>query len=73
MLKVIGKNGCGACVLLKEKLISEGVEFEYMMFEDIDIKARREYVAKSRNAGIQRFPMVFKDDEVVVNTDSLFE
>jgi len=73
MLKVIGKNGCGACVILKEKLINEGVEFEYLQFEDIDVKARREYVAKSRNAGIQRFPMVFKDDEVVANIDSLFE
>lgn len=73
MLKVVGKNGCGACVVLKEKLTNEGVEFEYVMFEDIDVKARREYVTKSRNAGIQRFPMVFKDDEVVANTDSLFE
>ena len=73
MLKVVGKNGCGACVVLKEKLTNEGVEFEYVMFEDIDVKARREYVTKSRNAGIQRFPMVFNDDEVVANTDSLFE
>lgn len=72
MLKVIGKNGCSACVVLKERLTQEGIEFEYVMFEDIDAKAKREYVTKSRNAGIQRFPMVFKDDEVVANTDSLF-
>ena len=73
MIKVIGKIGCGACVILKNKLEDQNIGFEYISFEDMDATTKREYVAKSKDAGIARFPMVFKDEEVVVDTDSLFE
>lgn len=65
MLTVVGKNGCGNCVTLKEKLTKDGVEFEYMMLEDLDRETKRDYVNKARSAGLAHFPMVFENNEVI--------
>lgn len=65
MLKVIGKNGCGACVMLKEKLISEGVEFEYVVLDELDNKARKGYMKKAIQTNHMSFPIVLKDDEII--------
>lgn len=65
MIKVIGKVGCGNCVTLKEKLTKDGIEFEYVIMEDLDRDTKRKYVNKARNAGLVHFPMTFENDEVI--------
>lgn len=65
MLKVIGKNGCSACTVLKERLIKDGIEFEYLQFDEIDAKTKKEYMAKAIKSNHLSFPMVFKNDEII--------
>ena len=65
MLKVIGKNGCSACVVLKEKLTQEGVEFEYVILDEVDNKTRKGYMKKAIQANHMSFPIVLKDDEII--------
>lgn len=67
MIKVIGKVGCGGCVALKEKLTNDSVEFEYVLYEDLDRNEKRIYadIIRSKNNG--RFPLVVDENNEIVN------
>ena len=36
MIKVIGKENCGACMMAKKVLTRKGVEFEYVHLDELD-------------------------------------
>ena len=35
MIKVIGKEHCGACMMTKNVLGAKGIEFEYILLEEM--------------------------------------
>ena len=55
MIKVIGKENCGACMMAKKVLTRKGVEFEYVHLDELDEEECEEInkycnsVLKSRN------------------------
>ena len=67
MIKVIGKNGCGNCVALKERLTNNDVEFEYLLYEDLDREDKRFYanIIRSKNNG--HFPLAVDENNEIVN------
>ncbi len=67
MIKVIGKQGCGSCVELKERLTKEGVEFNYILYEDLNRNDKRFYadIIRSKNNG--HFPLVIDENNEIVN------
>lgn len=69
MYKVIGKIGCSNCVALKEKLIREGVEFEYALLEELDRAERRKFIGLAREAGYAHFPLVFEGENLIMGLE----
>lgn len=67
MIKVIGKVGCGNCVDLKDRLTNEGVEFEYVVYEDMSRSDKRLYanIIRSKNNG--HFPLVVDENNELVS------
>lgn len=67
MIKVIGKVGCGGCVALKERLTTEGVEFEYIVYDQMNREDKRFYadIIRSKNNG--HFPLVVDENNELVS------
>ena len=42
MIKVIGKENCGACMMAKKVLTRKGIEFEYVHLDALDEEERAE-------------------------------
>lgn len=67
MIKVIGKVGCDGCIALKEKLINDSVEFEYVLYEDLNRSEKRIYadIIRSKNNG--HFPLVVDENNEIID------
>lgn len=67
MIKVIGKVGCEGCVALKEKLTNDGIDFEYIVYEDMDRSKKRVYanIIRTKNGG--HFPLVVDENDEIID------
>lgn len=67
MIKVIGKVGCKNCVDLKDRLTNEGIEFEYVLYEDMNRPDKRIYADMIRSKNNGHFPLVIDENNELVS------
>lgn len=65
MIKVIGKENCGRCKMVKTILKNKGKEFQYVDFETLSSEEQKQYIKTARRKGMLNFPMVFLNNEII--------
>ena len=65
MIKVIGKENCGACMMAKKVLTRKGVDFEYVYLDELEEKEREEILRMSDEQGMRSMPLIIKDGKLV--------
>ena len=65
MIKVIGKENCGACMMAKKVLTRKGVEFEYVYLDELEEEERKEVLRMSDEQGMRSMPLIVKDGKLV--------
>ena len=65
MIKVIGKENCGACMMAKKVLTRKGVDFEYVYLDELEEEEREEILRMSDEQGIKSMPLIIKDGKLV--------
>ena len=65
MIKVIGKENCGDCMMAKKVLTKKGVEFEYAYLDELDAEEREEVLKMADEQGMRSMPLIVKDGKLV--------
>ena len=65
MIKVIGKENCGACMMAKKVLTRKGVDFEYVYLDELEEEERKEVLRMSDEQGVRSMPLIVKDGKLV--------
>ena len=65
MIKVIGKENCGACMMAKKVLTRKGIEFEYVHLDELDEEERAEILKMADEQGMRSMPLIVKDGKLV--------
>ena len=65
MIKVIGKENCGACMMAKKVLTRKGVDFEYVYLDELEEEEREEILRMSDEQGMRSMPLIIKDGKLV--------
>ena len=65
MIKVIGKENCGACIMAKKVLTRKGVDFEYVYLDELEEEEREEILRMSDEQGMRSMPLIIKDGKLV--------
>ena len=65
MIKVIGKENCGACMMAKKVLTRKGVDFEYVYLDELEEEERKEVLRMSDEQGMKSMPLIVKDGKLV--------
>ena len=65
MIKVIGKENCGACMMAKKVLTRKGVDFEYVYLDELEEEEREEILRMSDEQGMKSMPLIIKDGKLV--------
>ena len=65
MIKVIGKENCGACMMAKKVLTRKGVAFEYVYLDELEEEEREEILRMSDEQGMRSMPLIIKDGKLV--------
>ena len=65
MIKVIGKENCGACMMAKKVLTRKGVDFEYVYLDELEEEERKEVLRMSDEQGMRSMPLIVKDGKLV--------
>lgn len=63
MIKVIGNKNCSHCEMVKQKLKQNNIEFEYVLFTEVEnsLELRKEAMKK----GLMSFPMILENGSLV--------
>ena len=65
MIKVIGKENCGACMMAKKVLTRKGVDFEYVYLDELEEEERKEVLRMADEQGMRSMPLIVKDGKLV--------
>ena len=65
MIKVIGKENCGACMMAKKVLTRKGVDFEYVYLDELEEEERKEVLRMYDEQGMRSMPLIVKDGKLV--------
>ena len=65
MIKVIGKENCGACMMAKKVLTRKGVDFEYVYLDELEEEERKEVLRMADEQGMRSMPLIVKDAKLV--------
>lgn len=65
MIKVVGKENCGACMMAKKVLARKGVDFEYVYLDELEEEERKEILRMSEEQGMRSLPLIIKDGKLV--------
>lgn len=65
MIKVVGNKGCSRCEMVKNILSNKNVEYEYILFLDLDKKEQEELMEKSKSIGQLSFPIIMKGENII--------
>ena len=64
MIKVIGKENCGAWIINKKVLTRKGVEFEYVYLDELDAEEREVVLKMADEQGMRSMPLIVKDGKL---------
>ena len=65
MIKLIGKTGCNRCIMTKNILTNKGVDFEYLLFEDLSSEDQDKYMKLAEEQHMIELPLIIKDDDLM--------
>ena len=65
MIKVIGKEHCGACMMAKNVLSAKGIEFEYTLLEEMTEEEQNNVIKMAEEQGRLSMPFIIKDGKLV--------
>ena len=65
MIKVIGKENCGACMMAKKVLTRKGVDFEYVYLDELEEEERAEVLKMADEQGMRSMPLIVKDGKLI--------
>ncbi|EPY2278037.1 glutaredoxin domain-containing protein [Clostridium sporogenes] len=65
MIKVIGKENCNRCKIVKTILENKNKQFEYIQIESLDEIIQNNYIKLARESNMLNFPIVIVDNKVV--------
>ena len=65
MIKVIGKENCGACMMAKKVLTKKGVEFVYVHLDDLSEEDKDVVLKLANEQGVRSMPLIIKDGKLV--------
>lgn len=65
MIKVIGNKGCSRCEMVKNILSNKNVEYEYVLFSDLEKKEQDKVLDLSKSAGQLSFPIIMKGENII--------
>ena len=63
MIKVIGKENCSRCEMVKNILTNKGIEYEYQLLDECENKA--EYIKMAREKGQLSMPLIIQDNKII--------
>lgn len=69
MVKVIGKNSCSRCDMVKNILTSKSIAFEYELLEDMTSDDKSNYLKMARAAKQLEMPLIIVDNKIVKLTE----
>ena len=65
MIKVIGKENCGACMMAKKVLTRKGVDVEYVYLDELEEEERKEVLKMADEQGMRSMPLIVKDGKLI--------
>jgi len=65
MIKLVGTTGCSRCEMVKTILTNKGIEFEYVLLNELEPSMKALYLLISREAGNMQMPIMIKDNKSI--------
>lgn len=63
MIRVIGKENCSRCAMVKNILNKKGIEYEYNLLDECENK--EEYIKMAIEEGKLSMPLIIKDGKLI--------
>lgn len=63
MIKVIGQENCPKCYLVKKKLQSQKIQFEYKDYNDLSNQEQQKYLGIAKQNNHLELPLIFDEDD----------
>jgi glutaredoxin len=66
MILVIGMKNCGKCMMTKNILDNKGIQYEYVLFNELSQEEKRKYLDLGKEkTGEMPMPMIIKDGKII--------
>lgn len=65
MIKILSNNNCSRCSMIRTLFKNRGIDFEYILLENLSEKEKKNYITQARKKGLMNMPIVVKDDKVI--------
>lgn len=66
MLKVIGKENCNACIVVKNTLNLCNIPYEYSTLEELSEEERNKYIKMAEDQGRLSLPLIIDGNELKI-------
>ncbi|MFP4698670.1 MAG: glutaredoxin domain-containing protein [Eubacteriales bacterium] len=65
MLKIIGSLGCSNCEVTKMKLKNKGIDFEYILLNELSSAEQEEVLNRAKEENVNSLPILIKNKKIV--------
>lgn len=65
MIKVIGKENCSACSMVKTILNNKYIPYEYILMENLSSEEKSGYINLAREQRMMAMPLIIKNEKLV--------
>ena len=64
-IRLIGNNGCSRCEIVKNILVTKGIDFTYVMLNDMSQEEQDNVLLMARKKGMLNLPLIIKNDTLI--------
>ncbi|APH21014.1 glutaredoxin domain-containing protein [Clostridium botulinum] len=65
MLKVIGKENCSQCLLVKKLLTNKGINFNYIDLYSLSKEEQSNYIKEAQKNKIMQLPLIIENNDFI--------
>ncbi|EQC1535575.1 glutaredoxin domain-containing protein [Clostridium botulinum] len=65
MLKVIGKENCSQCLLVKNLLTNKGINFNYIDLYSLSKEEQSNYIKEAQKNKIMQLPLIIENNDFI--------
>lgn len=65
MIKVIGKENCSQCLLIKNLLTNKGIKFNYIDLHSLSKEEQNNYIKKAQQNKIMQLPLIIENNDFI--------